>query len=68
MQKGNSNPPPGFQRTIGQTSKSPIEEMLAKLVKDSDERQKSLDIILKNQDTTLRNHEASIHNLEIQVG
>ena len=68
VQKGNPNPPPGLQGTLGQTSKSPIEEMLAKLVKDSDERQKSLDIILKNQDTTLRNHEASIHNLETQVG
>ena len=42
--------------------------MLAKLVKDSEERNKSLDVILKNQDTTLRNHEASIHNLETQVG
>ena len=42
--------------------------MLAKLVKDSEERNKSLDVILQNQDTTLRNHEASIKNLETQVG
>ena len=68
VQKGNPNPPPGFQGTFNQPPKSSVEEMLAKLVKDSEERNKSLDIILKNQDTTLRNHEASIKNLETQVG
>ena len=68
MQKGTPNPPPGFQGTFNQPPKSSVEEMLAKLVKDSEERNKSLDVILKNQDTTLRNHEASIKNLETQVG
>ena len=41
---------------------------MTKFIKDSNERQKSLDMILKNQETTLRNHGASIHNLETQVG
>src|SRR5262249_43315273 len=42
--------------------------MMMKFIKDSDERQKSLDQILENQDATLQNHGASIHNLEVQVG
>ena len=42
--------------------------MLAKLIKDSEERDKSISQLLKNRETTLRNHDASIHNLETQVG
>ena len=67
MPPGNSssNPhnPPGFQISHGQSSNSQLEGLLIRFIKDSDERQKSVDLILKNQEATLRNHGASNQKL-----
>ena len=57
-----NNPPPGFQQQhLPQEKKPSMEELMAKFIQTSESR-------FQATETSLRNQEASIHNLENQIG